>query len=55
MIKTFTRIIASKIYKNIENNIINEEQKGCSRNSMGTKDQLLLKIATASYKKDKCL
>ncbi|KAL7634727.1 UNVERIFIED_CONTAM: hypothetical protein RMT77_015104 [Armadillidium vulgare] len=58
MYKTLTAIIASRIYSHIENNnIINEEQKGCIRNSLGTKDQLLINkmILENSWKNQKHL
>ena len=41
--KILTSILSSRIYEHIEqHDIINEEQKGCIRNCLGTKDQLLI-------------
>ena len=43
MWKLFTGIAADEIYNHIEQNeLLPEEQKGCRRNSRGTKDQLLI-------------
>ena len=43
MWKLFTSIISECLYKGLdEGNIIPNEQKGCKRNSRGTKDQLLI-------------
>ena len=38
-----TGIVADEIYNHLgENELLPEEQKGCHRNSRGTKDQLLI-------------
>ena len=43
MWKLFTGIMSDEIYKHLETNkALPEEQKGCRRNSRGTKDQLLI-------------
>ena len=43
MWKLFTSIISEYLYKGLdEGNVIPNEQKGCKRNSRGTKDQLLI-------------
>ena len=43
MWKLMTGIISDSIYKFLdENEVLPEEQKGCKRNSRGTKDQLLV-------------
>ena len=49
MWKVLTGIIASKIYQHLENNrLIPDEQKGCRRDTRGTKDQLVIdKMITA--------
>ena len=42
MWKLITGIVADEIYNHLEeNDLLPEEQKGCRRNSGGTKDQLL--------------
>ena len=41
--KLITGIVADEIYNHLEENeLLPEEQKGCHRNSRGTKDQLLI-------------
>ena len=41
--KVFTGVLAKRIQGHLDNNnIISEEQKGCCKNSYGTKDQLLI-------------
>lgn len=41
--KTLTAVMAGKLYDHLENQgIIGDEQKGCRRNTRGTKDHLLL-------------
>ena len=41
--KLLTKIIANRVYNHCSrNNIITQEQKGCSRNSKGCKDQLII-------------
>ena len=41
-LKLITGIVADEIYNHLEeNDLLPEEQKGCHRNSGGTKDQLL--------------
>ena len=43
MWKLLTGIVADEIYNHLEeNNLLLEEQKGCRRNSRGTKDKLLI-------------
>ena len=43
MWKLITGIVADEIYNHLEeNDLLPEEQKGCRRNSRGTKDQLLI-------------
>ena len=43
MWKVMTGIIANSVYEYLEmNNLLPVEQKGCRRNSRGTKDQLLI-------------
>ena len=43
MWKLLTGIVADEIYNHLEgNDLLPEEQKGCRRNSKGTKDQLLI-------------
>ena len=43
MWKLMTGIIANRVYEYLEmNNLLPVEQKGCRRNSRGTKDQLLI-------------
>ena len=43
MYKILTSIIANRIYKHLEQNLlIPQEQKGCRRGSYGCKDQLLI-------------
>ena len=43
MWKLLTDIVTDEIYNNLQqNDILREEQKGCRRNSRGTKDQLLI-------------
>ena len=43
MWKVLTGVIANSLYEHLENSsIIPTEQKGCKRNSRGTKDQLLI-------------
>ena len=53
MWKLMTGIISDSIYKFLdENEVLPEEQKGCKRNSRGTKDQLLVaKTILADCKK----
>ena len=42
MWKLLAGIVAEEIYSHLEeNDLLREEQKGCHRNSGGTKDQLL--------------
>lgn len=41
--KIFTSIIANKIYHHVDNNnLLDEEQKGCRKNSRGCKEQLII-------------
>ena len=43
MLKLLTGIIADEIHNHLEDNyLLPEEQKGCHRNSRGTKNQLLI-------------
>ena len=43
MWKLFTGIMGDELYKHLEEeNLLPDEQKGCRRNSRGTKDQLLI-------------
>ena len=43
MWKTLTGVLADKLYEHLcSNDVIGEEQKGCIRNSRGTKDHLML-------------
>ena len=43
MWKLITGIVADEMYNHLEENgILPEEQKGCHRNSRGSKDQLLI-------------
>ena len=53
MWKLMTGIISDSVYKFLdENEVVPEEQKGCKRNSRGTKDQLLVdKTILADCKK----
>ena len=53
MWKLMTGIISDSVYKFLdENEVLPEEQKGCKRNSRGTKDQLLVdKTILADCKK----
>ena len=49
MWKLLTDIVADQIYNHLEeNNLLPEEQKGCCRNSRGTKDQLLIDKAVVT-------
>ena len=46
MWKLLTGIVADEIYNHVkEKDLFLEEQKGCCRNSRGTKDQLLMDMA----------
>ena len=43
MWKLFTGIMGDELYKHLEeDNLLTDEQKGCRRNSRGTKGQLLI-------------
>ena len=43
MWKLFTAVISDAIYDHLERSqLLPEEQKGCRKNSRGTKDQLLI-------------
>ena len=42
MWKLLTRTFAEKIYDLLQNMLLPNEQKGCMKNSRGTKDQLLI-------------
>lgn len=47
MYKLFTKILANRIYEHCEaHQIIYEEQKGCSKNTKGCKDQLIIDSVT---------
>ena len=46
MWKALTAVLADKLYAHLENQgIIGDEQKGCRRNTRGTKDHLLVEKA----------
>ena len=52
MKKLITGIAADEIYNHLEeNDLLPEEQKGCRRNSRGTKDQLLIDKAVMKNRK----
>jgi len=52
MWKLLTGIFAGKIYEHLESNgLLPEEQKGCRKNSRGTKDQLLIDKAVLKQAK----
>lgn len=52
MWKLLTGIFAGQIYKHLESNgLLPEEQKGCRKNSRGTKDQLLIDKAVLKQAK----
>ena len=55
MWKLITGIVADEIYNHLEENeLLPEEQKGCHRNSTGTKDQLLIdKVAMKNCRRRK--
>ena len=58
MWKVLTGIFADKIYDHLdENNLLPDEQKGCRKNSRGTKDQLLIDkaITKDARSKGRCL
>lgn len=52
--KLLTSIIANKIYKHMENNnLLDEEQKGCRKNSKGCKEQLIIDSIITGHAKRK--
>lgn len=55
MYKILTSIIATKVYEHLNNNnLLSEEQKGCRKQSMGAKEQLIIdSIVTNTAKKRK--